>query len=747
MSAKFRGASSLAICVCLLLPANAFAQQTSAENQPAEVQSGTRSNAIEEIVVTARRRVETLQTAPVAVTALSGNALQDRSLTTTEDLVQIVPTMVSPRAGNGGGTGQFFLRGIGQNDPTINVDPGVALYIDGVYFARTQGANLELADVERVEVLRGPQGTLYGKNAAGGLINYITRRPDAPEQTKAQLEVAERNRLRGQFSFNRAISDSFYLGASVVALRNDGYGTPVLMPEEYNTFGIGKGDFGKRAMVSGRVALMFKPSDNVSLLLRGDMTEEDGTAQPNVLYAVGPGTLADRLLTDEQRADLGNFDKIYSGYRAATEQSLRGVSLEAEFDLGAVTIKSLTAYRTIDQSNGFDLDAMPGASADQSQILDQTQFSEELQLSGSMGAIDWITGLYFLDERPNLERVLDGRVSSGSAGRGQIRYQDAELVNKSYGAFVNLDYALNSRLSVNAALRYTYETKDIHRVTRFYPDANLDVPNSSPEDRQDGDSWDQFTPKLALNFQATPDLLTYASYSRGFRSGGFNIRPAPDSEDAFNPEVVDAIELGFKSDFFGRTLRVNGALFYNWYKSIQLLARDGSSIYTFNGGEATTKGAELEVTASPVDSLNLNLGVGYLETGLTKLDPRAEAAGLRVGYELSYAPKWTVSAGAEYAIPVSDTADLRVRGDVSYRSSIWHSGFNTPLSYQDGFALVNGKVTYDSGEMQLSVYATNLFDKRYFLLQGDNTGSGATGFAYGVPNEPRRIGVQLGYEF
>jgi len=742
--------SAAALAIGLYTASTSASAQTADAVAPAPGQEARNSEGVDDIVVTARRREESLQTAPLAVTALSGAALEARSLTNTADLVQVVPTLVNPTGGNGGGTGQFFLRGIGQNDQTVNLDPGVAIYIDGVYYARTQGANLELADMDRIEVLRGPQGTLYGKNATGGLINYITRSPDAPERTKVTLGASERNGLRGEFSFNRAISgDTVFLGGSFVALREDGYGTSKLTATQYNSFGNGTGNFGERSLVSGRLALMLKPSDKVSLTLRGDITHGAGTSQPGILYAIGAGRLTDRVLSPAQRADLGNFDDLYSGYNQDFSLRSRGVSLTADFDLGLAKLKSITAYRTLNQTSGFDLDATPVALADQRQILKQNQFSEELQLSGSAGGwLDWIAGLYYLNERPKQDRILDGRGSASSLTGGRIRFQYASQVGDSYGAFVNLDVHLAERLTLNAAVRYTSESKDIRRLEQLFADPNLVNPISTTINRQDKASWHQFTPKVGLNFQVNPDVLFYTTYSQGFRSGGFNVRVAlaPGAGDSFDPETVHAVEVGAKTQLFDKRLRLNVALFNNWYKSIQLLARD-TVIYTINGGSATIRGAELEADARLGERLRANLGVGYLETKLTKLDPRAITAGLRLGNELPYAPKWTVSAGMEYSVPVSDAADLRFRGDLSYRSSIYHSAADRPLDYQKGYVLVNGRIAYDAGGMELAVFGTNLFDKRYFLLQGDNTASPTLGGAYAVPAPPRRFGVQLSYKF
>ena len=377
--------------VALTFPVNASAQ--SEDTAPTQKPS-SETQGYEDIVVTARRTSESLQNVPVAVTALSGSALADRSVTNLSEVTQSVPNMLSAGSGNGGSAGQFFLRGVGQGDFTVNMDPGVAIYIDGVYYPRTQGANLDLVDVERVEVLRGPQGTLYGKNATGGLISYITRSPDAPERMQAMMEVSSRNGLRGQFSFNRELSDNdtLYIGGSVVGLTQDGWGDVLVAPTNTSKLGLGKGNFNKRQSVSGRLSLLFRPSDALKFTVRGDMTEQNGAGPAVVLLAATPGTTTSNLVSEEQRADIGKFDRFYSDYRPPNDLSLRGISLTGELDLGGATLKSITAYRTLKQSAGLDFDATDKAIANYGQKVWQNQFSQELQLNGSSfdGALDWI---------------------------------------------------------------------------------------------------------------------------------------------------------------------------------------------------------------------------------------------------------------------------------------------------------------------------------------------------------------------
>jgi iron complex outermembrane receptor protein len=319
---------------------------------------------------------------------------------------------------------------------------------------------------------------------------------------------------------------------------------------------------------------------------------------------------------------------------------------------------------------------------------------------------------------------------------------------QSYGAFVSLDLHVTDRLSLNGAIRYTYETKSIGRITQRYPNLNLDPSQlllnlSSPGKA----NFEQFTPKFGINFQATNDILLYATYSNGFRSGGFNIRPAPVDSDAFDPETVDTFELGLKSTFLDRRVRLNLSAFQSDYKDIQLLAREGTSIFTINGGQGRIRGFEAELDATIVEGFKVNASVGYLDTELTKATTTAVDAGARTGNRLPYAPRWTFTGGAEYGFSVGDSSKLTFRVDASHRSSLFYNVNNTPFDYAKGNVLVNGRVTLRHDNLSLSAFATNLFNKRYFTLTGDNSKSPVTGYVYGAVNEPRRLGIQLGVDF
>ncbi|WP_084399138.1 TonB-dependent receptor [Henriciella aquimarina] len=740
-----------------------FAPQANAQNDDAAAAAQAEATAqtetagqedsvarLGQVTVTARRREESLQNTPVAVTALDSSALEDRSLTNLQDMAQYVPSMVSAKSGTGGGAGQFFLRGVGQGDYTVNVDPGVALYIDGVYYARTQGANLEFVDLDRVEVLRGPQGTLYGKNAVGGLINFVTRRPDAPEQTKGKIGVSSRNGMRGEFAFNRElVDDKLYIGGSVVGLTQEGFMSSKADPDDASPLGMSVGRFGDRELLAGRGSILYTPNSDVSFLLRGDQSHKTGTSQPVILRGVGPGTPTDDFLSDEQRENLGSFDDLYSQYRAPDEITSNGVSLTSEFSFGGVDLKSITAYRTLEQDTGMDYDGIDASIAEQRAYVDQNQFSQEFQLSGALfeDRFNWITGVYYLKEENEQVLTVDATAAPNTLSGGTIQVQNIDQEGESFGVFVNGDYDLTDRISLNAALRYSYETKDIGRMTTRYTDISLDTPIVTLMDRQDDDGWGQYTPSVGIDYQLNNNVLLYAKYSQGFKSGGFNIRPAPSDEDTFDPETVDSVEIGAKTELLDNRVRLNVALFDNNYEDIHLLAREGASIFTFNGGSAYTRGAEVELDAQVTRSIRANLGVGYLDTELEEVKPGAALVGIVEGNRLPYAAEWTVSGGIEHTFDLTPDSLIRTRLDGSYRSDVSYSATNSELDRAKGYTIINGRITYERGDLSLSLYATNLFDEEYWALLGNNSTSPVTGYAYGVPGDPRNVGLELGISF
>ncbi|MEM8936404.1 MAG: TonB-dependent receptor [Pseudomonadota bacterium] len=740
--------SLFAIAAALAATANAQ------DGEPANSQSGENAKngaRLDQITISARRREENLQDTPVAVTALGGTDLAARSARNLQEIAQFVPTMISAKSPTGGAGGQYFLRGIGQSDYTVNLDPGVALYIDGVYYARVQGANLELMDVERVEVLRGPQGTLYGKNSTGGLINFVTRSPDAPESTSGKISLYSRDGIRGEFAFNREIADDvLYLGGAFTGLSEDGFADSFAMPTQASPMGLGAGDFGERELASGRLTLLFKPQDNLSFTLRGDLTEQSGSAQASVLRGVLAGAAPDRLISAEQRADLGDFDRTYNGFRAPNDLTSLGVSLTSTYDIGDVQLKSITAYRELEQRTGSDFDSTPFALADQRQNLDQDQISQELQLSGALfdERVNWLTGFFFLKEDILQELTVDGRGDPATLTSGTLQFQRIQQDNTSYGVFFNLDLAVTDQLTLSGAVRYSDEKKEIARLTQRFPDLDFDPAFAlTLGDRLDDESWDQFTFKGGADYEVSDNLMVYASYSQGFRSGGFNIRPAPPDDDSFDPETVDAIEIGAKMNLFDNRVRVNLALFDNSYEDIQLLGREGVSIFTVNGGEGYTRGFELEVDAQVTEDFKANIGVGYLDTELEESTPSASAIGILAGNVLPFAPEWTLSGGLEYRFELPDSSALRARIDGYYRSDIFFTAANAAFGESEGYGLGNGRLSYERGDMTVSIFANNIFDERFWELLANNTTSPVAGFAFGVPSEPRRAGVEIGFDF
>jgi iron complex outermembrane receptor protein len=740
------------------------------------------SRGLEEVTVTARRFEESLQEAPVAVSAFGEEALEARSITNLEDIGRYVPNMQFAQNGiAGGSSGQPFIRGVGQFDFMITTDPGVAIYLDGVYLARSLGNLLDLVDVERIEVLRGPQGTLYGKNTIGGAINVVSRRSGNETELFGEVRVGEYDRFDARAGVSLPlIADRLAVRLAASTKTADGYGERLLTGE----------DMGDDDSTAYQAVVDWQPTDSLDVTLAFDRTDVDQTfavthteeinpaAPLQGLYNALVAPYDSRYITDDPY--LSNATGLNSN-----EQDIWGASLTLSWQLGDVTLKSISGYRDQEQQFGTDPDGSPETIVDELDSTDQNQFSEELQLSGtSFGdKLRWVTGLYYFEEDadglmdvtllPGLFAALEGLPGPliplapgvtcppppgvplpcvGGAGNplntifDLTRIITLEQQTESFAAYGQASYQWTDALSVTLGVRYTKEDKDFS-TSLYLPTSQIFL--IPPTDRSD--SWSDVSPRLGVEYRVSDDVLLYASASKGFKSGGFNGRGSNANEvNAYEPEELWSYEVGLKSEWWERRLRLNAAAFFNDYEDLQFttqtVAPDGTQVVLVgNAAKAEISGVELELAAAPIDALNIGITVGYLDSKYTEIDDSVQT--ITLDSELIGAPEWTASAAADFTVPLAEWAEVVLRSDYTYRSKLYFDAANTESVAQDGYGLWNAAIALQSPTQRWTLTAgvLNLDDEEYRV-----TGVGvldSLGFASAIYGRPREWYVQASVRF
>lgn len=720
------------VCAAALTAALAAAVPGAVAAQDAP--AGQEATTVDEIIVTARRRNERLQDVPVAVTALTDEVLQDLQATDIGDLQGAVPnlTLHTGDASNA----VVYIRGVGQVDSLAFADPGVGIYVDDVYLGRAQGAFLSVYDVDRIEVLRGPQGTLYGRNTIGGAIKFVSTPLRSELNGRLEGSIGDYDLREARGTIGGALSETLLAKAAFSYSARDGYAD--------NAFD--GGTDGDKNQIAGRLAFEWRPSDRASYRLNidGSRDRPDRSRTParaTSVFGLYAPTLDDPFQVDADFNDLADLDTF-------------GVSLTAEWGLSdALTLKSITAYRTMDYASHLDLDATPlpffGIYDDE----EQSQFSQELQLAyDGGGRLNWVAGLFYFGEEDSTFAGLFGPA---------ITVVTAELNdydNTSLAAYGQGSYDLTDRLTLTAGLRYTYEEKDFFRTQDLIIGAttvpergdtgfNLVTLNQSSD-------WSSLSPKIGLDYRINPDVMAYVSASRGFKSGGFDGRAAtPAAAVPYDPETLWAYEIGVKSSLFDRRVTANVAAFWNDYTDLQLssFVADPNGVGGFgalftNAGAATIRGVEIEVLARPIEALSINATLSYLDG---QYDEYIGPGGLDISdqRELVNAPEWAWRLGATYDFDLGAQGTLRVGADASYRSKTYPTVSSSEVVAQDAYTLVDAFVRWQAPDDRLfaELGGKNLTDERYIDHAFDLSASPGYELAYFAA--PRTVRLTIGTRF
>jgi iron complex outermembrane receptor protein len=697
-----------------------------------------------DIIVTARRRNEVLQDVPIAVTAYSGEQLERQGALDITEVADTTPNVTLEVSRGTNTTLSAFIRGVGQQDPVAGFEQGVGIYLDDVYLNRPQAAVLDIYDVERIEVLRGPQGTLYGRNTVGGAVKYVTRKlSDAPEMSvRANLGTYDQADL--VVTASAPLADSIRIGGAFARLSRGGFGKNLTTGDEnYN-----------RDVIAGRGTLEFIPADNVFFRLSGDYAED--YSNPRGGHRLIPGLASGAPVLDDEFDSRGGIDD--------PKQIVKGGGLALSGEIGLndwLKFRTITAYRKDRSDTPIDFDALPAVDVDVPAIYKNKQFSQELQLVVDRGPLAGIFGAYYLDA--NARNVFDVRLytSYGGALPGLTAATRGDVDTKTWAIFGDFSYDVTPQVSVSLGARYTNDKRHA-RVFRanytFGGSPELGGANGFGTGTQfgptasdfDGKRKDTaFTPRASISFKPNADNNLYASYSRGFKGGGFDPRGltsvAPDlngdgvrSADeiyqymSFDPETVDSYELGWKGAAFDRRLHFAAALFQADYKDVQIPGSEGAVVngiptfvgVTTNAGKARFRGAELETNlavaedfASAGDRLNMTGSVGYLDAKFLKYITNIPGQGpvdVADFRKVQNTPKWTLSGGLDYDTPAWG-GRLNASTSVSYRSKSQQFELAIPELDQKGYALLDANLVWRSpgNRYTIGLHGKNLTDTRY----------------------------------
>jgi iron complex outermembrane receptor protein len=750
----FRSALSTAIHAALLAglaatPA-AYAQTT-----PAPAEEAARATTLDAVTVTARKREETLQEVPIAVTAFTAEALDRLGTRDIADLDAQVPNLTIYAARGSSSTLTAYIRGVGQSDPLWGVDPGVGLYLDDVYIARPQGALLDVFDVERIEVLRGPQGTLYGKNTIGGAIKYISRGLPTEFDGTASVTVGNYGQIDVKAAIGGPIAANGGLRGrlAVAKLDRDGFGENRVTGADVSD----KDVFALRGQLGAFI------NDNLDIQFAFDMVDDQsGVRGARMLEANRFNGVFFPALG--AFPPLGDRYDVRNGMPNINDTAIEGASATVNWRAtDDLTLKYVLAKRQSDTETNIDFDTTTAPIADVKAFYADEQVSHELQANWDAGGRSrGVVGLYAFDGQAG-GQVLNNFFN--------LSFGDTQgtVFTESVALYADWSFDLSDRLSLDLGARYTDEDKRAKVLNRGYTNATFTVPSgvvAANFDKSIG--FKNTSPKIALNFDLSDNVMVYGLASRGFKSGGYNIRAqaaaVPRSANPFNDEQVDSFEVGAKMGLLDQRLFLNVAAFHNKYEDIQLSVftaydsnGDGTDDAFFgdftNAGKGTVQGLEVEYQWLLTDGFSLSGNLAWLDAEYDEF----RYAGLNIADEQEFtnAPEFSGAINLEWRTAVGAAGELSARVGYSYQSEVVATTeiiraevppFGRSPITQDGYGLITAGVAWDGGgPWSVALQGTNLTDKEY-LTTGYNLNR-ALGVYTGFYGAPRQYSLSVRYDF
>lgn len=778
MAAHFNKLLFAAVAASALTPLTAYAQDDASAAPEA-----TEERRFGAVVVTAQRREENLLDVPLSVSAFNGDLLADLGIQTLDEVAKISPNVTLEVSRGTNNTLSAFIRGVGQQDPVAGFESGVGIYVDDVYLNRPQGAVLEVYDIERIEVLRGPQGTLYGRNTIGGAVKYVTKGLSDDPTFKARGAYGSYNQADIVASASMPISDTVRVGGGLAFFTRDGFGENLFNGDEnYN-----------KDVAAYRVSAEWDVTPDFQLRLAGDyLSDESNARQGHRLIADKFAPFTYPVLPDvyDTRAGLNVVEQDAEG---------KGVSLVAEYTLNDnFTLKNIVAYREDTSTTPIDFDSLPEADVDVPAIYENDQLSEEFQILYSGDRLNGIVGAYYLDA--NAMTVFD--VLLGTTGTllslpGLNAQTYGEVGTKTWSVFGDFTYDLTDQLALTVGGRYTEDERSSIVLRRTYLGGFSDffggsgAPIATTSNFDGSATFDDFSPRVSLSYKPVEDHTLYATYSQGFKGGSFDPRAlttaAPDTDLSgtvtpdevtafmlFEPEDVDSYEIGWKSNMFDSRLQSSLAAFYMDYKNVQIpgsigVDTNGDGVadtfagVTTNAGAATIWGIEYEGNAllgeemfNDSDMLTAGLSVGYINA---QYDEFINNVGVDVADQrkVQNTPELTGSVRLTYDTPFNillKEGRLKINALTSYRSKTYQFEIPSALD-QSPYALVDLGLRWQENDSPwgFSLNAKNLTDEEYkvsgynFLNAAGASTLGLEGVLTAFYGDPRTITFGVDYNF
>lgn len=723
-----------------------------AVDQASTTASGS-STQLQEIVVTAQKRRENLQRVPISVTAISGAALKDRAI---ENLTQLSTSIPGFQVQEFSGVLLPFIRGIGNSSVAIGNEPSVALYLDGIYFSRLPSTFFQLRNVERVEVLKGPQGTLFGRNSTGGVINILTRDPSYELRASGSIGYGNFNAVDGDIYISSKIANKVAADISVVAHTDDGFGKNLTTGHR----------FGYADSVLARSKLLFEATDTTRFVVSGFYSWSRQSGLKGAFPGTAQTSTSDPTITERSTPDLGNIPNAVTGdvfgyfntlSNIDTSDTFRlwGTSLRAEQELSFARLTSITAYSHLAETDNLDVDYGPTRDRYALLVGQVTQFSQELQLASlSASKLTWILGLYYY----NSKSLYDTVNFSGFQFPIPISAPARQKV-LSLAGFAQATYEILPRLKLTGGIRYTSDKESASGETFLLLNPPINVV-PLPEGKK---TVNRVTFKASADYQVNEHALLYTLFSRGFKSGNFNILTY-NSTSPTDPENIDAYEAGFKLNLLARRVRLNGAAFYYKVGNPQVqLIRNATILYS-NAGGSRVKGLELEAEALVAEGFTVRASGTYLDSKYTSygrldangvlqdgaptstplprggaiLGPPIDAA----GRQTPLASKVTFDIGADYKWKTS-IGEILLSADLYHNSGYFYEPDN--FLRQDSFDILNSEIRYKPTEhTAIRIWGKNLLATQYSIAA--NTQGGSPGYPW-IPAAPRTYGISAEFDF
>ena len=757
-----------ALTAAMLIGAPAHAQDVPADNAAANsADAQTRHN--EDIIVTAQFRSQRLQDTPIAITAQTGAMLTERGITTTTQLVSVAPNVnLTHNSSVFGVSASVFIRGIGQYDNNFAYEPGVGIYLDDIYYGVITGADFSLADIDRVEILRGPQGTLSGKNSEGGSIKIYSKKPqgDGSGYLEGTYGRFDRIDIRGAVDLG-LIKDQLALRVSGFTNNREGYlkrldfacANPAQagnIPRIGSSSDCVIGHEGGTKNWGVRAALRYTPTTDIEVNISADRTVDHSDPSAEALYYAftpfGPttynnsptGTPYDsRFVSTKHYVNYSTYQDTATGFNPGGKTFTKGWGVAGDVAwtiADGLSLRSITGYRDLKTQAGFDQDGSPIGLATTLIYNTYHQFTQELRLSGKLNWLDWTVGGFYYDAKGVLQNSID-------SGPTQFITDDpVKTTSKSVFGHVVVHPA--EGLNITGGIRYT-DDKKTYDFTRFNlqggPANPAQAPlNLLPLQVYSGDRVDY---RIGADYRFNEQVLAYAQFSTGYKGGGVNAKPFTAGQAiSFNPESIDAWEVGLKTDLADRKVRLNFAGFYSKYKGIQLVNSSGYcvggetpansscflSALPFNAGNANIKGVEIEADLRPVEGLSITASGSYLDFKYTKLAAAALASSITLDDYPPLTPRWKASGGVAYTFDIGKRGSITPRLDVDYQSKTYSDPANNgfypaglpvdPVTFPGnpylipGHTTLNARIAYESADKtwQGSISVSNLTNKYYW---------------------------------